>query len=430
MELTKTQIEASSLSISIFAKQKTYFIAQLGIKLEENVDLKKDETWEKNTEGGFRFETDEVNVLVTPGELDFESLRTKYEKLKSDYQNVLDEYNVKSYEELRVAYNKYKSLLNDFQNAENNYKQELGEDSYEEIAKKAKNLNSNKNNAEVRLLEPIIVDITKKESNLQQYQNEKESLEEELNKFIDEYETKDNIFLRLGEESKLTKDLESEIKLLKNIPQDYSNADEFINAYEQKVTERDEIKDELNDKLIAKSGLEPQLSDISSTELNEIIFKKKEEFNRHIKTGLALKTIIDKTNQLKESIDKNIYDSYQEDLLTHIAELSGDKYRKAIIEESIPKALIDISGKEISNELLSAGTKDILGLSVHLAMVKYYLEGKAGFVGIDDPLVDLDPIRQKAASSLLINFAKEKQAIIFTCHPVHADQLKGNRIEI
>lgn len=430
LESTKTKIESSKLSVSIQAKKETRFNAQLGVQSQEEIRLSRDEQWLKKADGRFNYETEEVKISVAAGDIDFDALKSKFDNLYSEYEKLLFEFKAKDFEELRNHYKIYQMALNDYQNTENNYTQELGEDNYEKLTQVVEEINSSKNAGEIRSLESIIVDLTEKGRKLKDFQKEKDTLEEELKKITEEYETKDNLFLKLGEEIKLINDLKNGLTSFKPIPKEYSNADDFIYSYENKIQELYELKEELSNVRISISGLEPLMKDSSSQELNEIISEKKEEFERHLKIGNRLIKIIEKAQSMKNEIDENIYDLYNKDFLSHISALSGDKYQNAKMEESIPTALISTDGKEISNDLLSVGTKDILGISVHLVMIKYYLNDLDGFIGIDDPLVDLDPVRQKAASDLLVNFAKEKQTIIFTCHPSHADQLGGNRIEL
>jgi exonuclease SbcC len=61
-------------------------------------------------------------------------------------------------------------------------------------------------------------------------------------------------------------------------------------------------------------------------------------------------------------------------------------------------------------------------------MARYFLEGLEGFLVMDDPLVDMDPERQEAAAKVIQNFASEKQILIATCHPTHADLLGGHMV--
>ena len=71
-----------------------------------------------------------------------------------------------------------------------------------------------------------------------------------------------------------------------------------------------------------------------------------------------------------------------------------------------------------------------MGLAVRLAMSKYFLQGSDGFIAMDDPLVDLDPERQQKSAEVLKAFARDKQLIIFTCHPSHVTLLGGNNMTL
>ena len=80
--------------------------------------------------------------------------------------------------------------------------------------------------------------------------------------------------------------------------------------------------------------------------------------------------------------------------------------------------------------VLSIGTRACLGLAVRLSMARWFLADRRGFLVLDDPFVDLDPERQQAAAAILQKFAKEKQVILFTCHPRHAEILGGETIAL
>jgi uncharacterized protein YhaN len=49
---------------------------------------------------------------------------------------------------------------------------------------------------------------------------------------------------------------------------------------------------------------------------------------------------------------------------------------------------------------------------------------------MDDPLVNMDPARQEKAAELIKEYASNKQVLIFTCHPRHAELLGGNQIKL
>lgn len=47
-----------------------------------------------------------------------------------------------------------------------------------------------------------------------------------------------------------------------------------------------------------------------------------------------------------------------------------------------------------------------------------------GFLVLDDPFTDMDPNRRRAAERCLVEFAKLRQVLFFTCHPNHACEIQ------
>ena len=63
-------------------------------------------------------------------------------------------------------------------------------------------------------------------------------------------------------------------------------------------------------------------------------------------------------------------------------------------------------------------------------MARWFLQADDGFLILDDPMVDMDPQRQAAATVAIAEFSTERQTIIFTCHPAHAAQLGGSLVQL
>jgi exonuclease SbcC len=96
----------------------------------------------------------------------------------------------------------------------------------------------------------------------------------------------------------------------------------------------------------------------------------------------------------------------------------------------IPSGIIKEDGTEIPIDLLSTGTGDGTAIALRLAMAEHLLQDRKGFMIMDDPLVNLDPERRKAAAEVLRDFAGKFQLIVTTCDPNTAGLLGGNLIEI
>jgi len=129
-------------------------------------------------------------------------------------------------------------------------------------------------------------------------------------------------------------------------------------------------------------------------------------------------------------LDRDTHVGLKNELERYISAITGNRYDKVALDGSLPEGFIRGDGKTIPYEFLSTGTKDALSLSLRLSMANYFLKEANGFIVMDDPLVDLDPERQKNASKLLQEFAGNKQVIVFTCHPANSKLLGGNQINL
>ena len=100
------------------------------------------------------------------------------------------------------------------------------------------------------------------------------------------------------------------------------------------------------------------------------------------------------------------------------------------MQDSLPSAFERTDGAQVPYGWLSAGTKDAFALALRLAMADHFLGREDGFLLLDDPLVNMDPERQKIAAGMLREFASRPQVLVFTCHPAHAELLGGHRINL
>ena len=72
-------------------------------------------------------------------------------------------------------------------------------------------------------------------------------------------------------------------------------------------------------------------------------------------------------------------------------------------------------GAARSEESYSRGTKDLLALSMRLALIDSLYENESPFIILDDPLIALDDARIKDGAKLLRELSKERQILYFTC---------------
>jgi exonuclease SbcC len=130
-----------------------------------------------------------------------------------------------------------------------------------------------------------------------------------------------------------------------------------------------------------------------------------------------------------KTLDRDTFTPYQARVDQLLSALTSGRHTTVKLENVLP---VEVRGeeKDLPLELLSAGTRDVLSLAVRLGMAAYSLDGNDGFLVMDDPLVNLDPQRQQAAADCINMFARDKQVIVFTCHPSHARLLGGSQIAL
>ena len=127
-------------------------------------------------------------------------------------------------------------------------------------------------------------------------------------------------------------------------------------------------------------------------------------------------------------MDEDTLQPWLEHFAEVVAPISGQRYRAIDLESNTFSHAG--TGMDVPFQVLSMGTRACLGLAVRLSMARWFLKDRRGFLVLDDPLVDLDPQRQEEAAAMLKGFAEDKQVILLTCHPRHAEILGGETIQM
>lgn len=107
------------------------------------------------------------------------------------------------------------------------------------------------------------------------------------------------------------------------------------------------------------------------------------------------------------------------------ADITGGRYpRLKVPLDSSPIAVFDAVADERRTDHLSRGTAEQLYLALRLALVSQLGEVGSGLpVLMDDILVNFDPERRNGAAGAIVDVARQRQVIVFTCHPETADLL-------
>ena len=104
----------------------------------------------------------------------------------------------------------------------------------------------------------------------------------------------------------------------------------------------------------------------------------------------------------------------------YMSVLTGGRYDEVLIAKDF-SAMTRRSGDSVARDsgYLSAGTLDLLYLAVRLAVCELALpEGENCPLILDDALVNLDAERTQKALELLLEIARSRQVILFTCREI------------
>jgi DNA repair protein SbcC/Rad50 len=235
---------------------------------------------------------------------------------------------------------------------------------------------------------------------------------------------------KLGDAKAEEREASKKLEACAPLPDGYADAASFLEAYEKaRQAERHE-GDRIAEARERRARLEERLPAESAEELRARLEQSDARFQAAMRRGAALLRLKEATSSLLSASDAAIYEGMREEIGRSMATMTGERWSSVALEGALPSAMVSRSGARLAWEQLSAGTRDLLALALRLAMASRLLGDARGFAAMDDPLVEMDPARQKAAAAALRSFAEHRQLIVLTCHPAHAELLGGARITL
>ncbi|NCO37698.1 MAG: hypothetical protein COZ06_02040 [Armatimonadetes bacterium CG_4_10_14_3_um_filter_66_18] len=109
------------------------------------------------------------------------------------------------------------------------------------------------------------------------------------------------------------------------------------------------------------------------------------------------------------------------------ARLTDGRYSRIISPVGEAEVRVESpSGERVPLPHLSRGTQEQLYLSLRLGLIEEFDQhGESLPVIMDDILVNFDPRRARAAAAQLLEFARDRQVLFFTCHPATIETLRS-----
>ncbi|MCK5217300.1 MAG: AAA family ATPase [Methanosarcinales archaeon] len=427
VEELKTGIEARKLTIDVQAKKTLSFSIQKGIDETSSQTIDSGRSICIEADGRVKIEHDDWMIEARSGTGEIEEILKEYKDATEKLYELFKKYGIESVEtaiELNRIYNDH---VNDVINAENNLADELGSDTYEDLKKAIDDIGDIK---ETRTLATIIEELTDIKNKCKNDGHALTELKKQIDGYIEKYDNKEKLLSEISEKNEAKKENETKIKELASLLDDVDDLDSFIKHYENTEANLDNANEKKFELIQKKGELEKEMPDESVEELQEQLLQSKEDYERVLKKGNSITRVMEMTHKLMDETDTDLYVELKHDLEDFVSIMTDNRYTQVNLDEGLPQGFIRGDGNLIEYDLLSVGTKDILAIALRFSMAKHFLEDTDGFLIMDDPLVDLDPERQKKASDIINDFANEKQVLIFTCHPSHAEILGGNIIEV
>ena len=419
--------EAGMLSVNILAKGDISFAVQADTGPESREHLAKGQS--RGVRGAAR-----VRVRYQDMELEIASggaLLAEHGTSEADAQAVLTSLlssaGARSSAEAAELLQRRERRLADVEAARRALDEELAGDRLDDLQEQAASL-SVKSDARP------LVEVEKEISRLEAERDAKARSRDELTKRIAEwtaaYQSLDGLVDSLAASQRTQADLRAAMEQSAPLPSGFANAAAFVKEYEKKREQAAKLAQDKTAVLLGKADLEKESPDASAEELAEVLQDAESRFQAALSRSQALRKVAALTDALMSDSDAVIVSGMKTRLEKLISAMSLDRYRTVHMDGALPGALESQAGTLLGWDRLSAGTKDLLALALRLTMAQHFLGAAKGFAVMDDPLVDMDPVRQEAAARALKAFATEKQLLIFTCHPRHAELLGGNRIEL
>lgn len=422
----RIRFEAQKLRIKIQARQN--FSAQLKAYLgeSEKIELKGDTEFDRVLSGSIGLETEQFKLSVMSGDGDSAKILNDLREAKKNYQNLLAHYSIQNESELNARAEIYTSQMKAAEAKSTQLAAILEGKSFQEVERQYEALD------DIPVQRPL-TDIVQEYASLSQrivsVKNEKNEKSKIIENWTAVYKNSDAVFdIHADKKIELNK-ITAEIGSMKPMPSEFTDADKFIADFKQHEAELKLKTDQLTAEKIRRAEFEKQEPEASAEEYESEMLLTAEHFEKVKKEGMSYLLIQNELNSLLDELDGDTFEPLQNEVSRLVAELTVNKYTSLSMDEIIPYS-VGNNGSGIPVELLSAGTKDILALALRLGMASFYLNGRQGFIIMDDPLVNLDTARQQAAVECIRSAAKRFQIILLTCHPSHAELFKSPVISL
>ena len=394
--------------------------------LDEKKTLQLDTEFRANGFIKIDFE-DKFQLEIKTGELDFDELKNSYDNFKEEHNKILESLKIKTLEEGKLNRERIERLRLDLASLNKEVEMYLGELTLEQLIETINELEGVVDSRDIGEIENNLKLLEGQEFKLA---IDKQTLQNNINKWIEKYTDEDNLLDILLEARVKLNEKKKMMENLVPLPEEFSDGEDFKNtlidikhSYDMGIVRQMELK---------TSYYEAQnhLLDISYEELKVLYDQTLVEFNKNLARANSLLKIKKVFLETKEDLASDPMESLVKEFSRVLSLITNGDYNLGQIDENFEIKLESQSRGTMDIDILSAGTYDAVTLALRFSILKHIYGDRNGYVCLDDCLVDLDPMRKQQSVNLIQDFAKDNQVIFTTCDPLTAELLGGNIIRL
>ena len=432
--LRETEASIKNVQIKLESQRLAFRIeatAPLNVRLrtpagDKELRLRPGESFGETTKGSFELSHADWTLGVRSATDDAVALQQALEVQTARQTELCKKLGVGSADEAAAAQRSYDDQHTRVEKSKAALQAITGRESYESMGQRMLELSAVAPGRSVSAISELMKQVT---SQGVEKNRDEEDLQRQCKEWANHYGDHDQLLERLLKCKQDAAELNRQAGALAPLPSGVEDAAAFVAEFDTRKDALSLKKDRLNDLLLERKVFEKNEPAEPLEELKELVRDRRAAFETARAEGEAYARIHEELERLVGTLGSKTYQPLQDRFEKLVDELTLHRYRGLQMEGPLP-VKIKGSDRAFTLNMLSQGTLDIIALAVRVGMAEYYLEGSDGFILMDDPLVNLDPERQKAAVSCLQEFSTRKQAIILTCHPSHADLLGGNLIRL
>ena len=427
LEKLQAGLDAGRLSVTVAGRAEVRIVVQEDFGHEKRQALAPGETARFHAAGKLRIVHPDMEIEVRSGDVDAEEKMEKAGAAQKSLDALLEAHGVADLTQAEERARAFQERAAEHTSAQKLLAEELGGESWESLDARVTGLGAE---TQTRAVAEIASDLAtlkaRGEGRAAQLEETKQKIREweaaygTLEKLVDAHAS------ARGRETALAERLGASAAL----PEGFADAAELLSRFEEAQASLTSLKVDLRELQVRKESLERDAPDESAEERAVRAREAQSVFEAALRRGEALRRIGILGRSLLEKSNTEVHVGLQRQMQDMVRALTAGRHARVEMEGSLPRGLDDGAGRSLSWDLLSAGTRDALALALRLAMASSFLADSDGFLVLDDPLVEMDPDRQKAAAGALQSFAAEKQLIVFTCHPATAALLGGNLVSL